>query len=66
MCSGAAKDFGEGGESPGDVQGFTRGDATGDMDAAEVDDGIIDDGEEEELKSEEPEDGESLDQNIDE
>mmetsp|Transcript_20519 Transcript_20519/g.27730 ORF Transcript_20519/g.27730 Transcript_20519/m.27730 type:complete len:240 (-) Transcript_20519:2191-2910(-) len=46
------------------LEGFSRGDATGEIDAAEVDDGIIVDGEEE-MKSEEPEDGESLDQNID-
>ena len=66
LYSGAAKDYGDGGESPtNDLQGFTRGDATGDVDGAEVDDGIIDDGDEE-MKSEEPEDGESLDQNIDE
>merc|ERR1719458_107523 len=47
------------------LEGFTRGDATNEVDAAEVDDEIIDDGYEE-MKSEEPEDGESLDANIEE
>ena len=66
MYSGAARDK-DGGESPS-LHGYTRGTgegATYDHDDAAVDDGIIDDADEE-MKSEEPEDGESLDQNIDE
>ena len=47
-------------------QGFTReADGTGTYEAAEVDDELVAD-EEEEQKSEEPDDGESLDDRIDE
>ena len=50
------------------VQGFSRdfdvNGRTGDVDAAEVDDELVND--EEEMKSEEPDDGEDLDDRIDE
>lgn len=45
------------------LEGFSRGDATGEAEA-EIDDGFVND--EEEIKSEEPDDGESLDANIEE
>ena len=50
------------------LQGFTRDGQTEeyDADAAEVDDAIINDEEDDERRSEEPEDGESLDDRLDE
>ena len=49
------------------LQGFTRDGATHEFDGAEVDDNIVaDDEEDSHNKSEEPDDGESLDDRIDE
>jgi len=63
-CSGGKANDGTFGDEadPNTVEGFTRGDHTMD-DAAEVDDEVVND--EEEEKSQEPEDGEDLDENID-
>ena len=63
MCDGfSAK--GQGADESMAIEGFTRGDATNEHEAA-IDDGIINDDEEEKM-SDEPDDGESLDANLDE
>ena len=67
LCSGGKANEGTFGDEEagghGTIEGFTRGDHTMD-DAAEVDDEVVND--EEEEKSQEPEDGEDLDERIDE
>ena len=68
MCSSGGKNLdsaSHGGEEARTIEGFSRGDPTyeHDVDAAEVEDELVVD---EEEKSEEPEDGESLDERMEE
>ena len=64
FSGGKANEEGTYGENlgPDTIEGYTRGDHTAEVDAAEVDDEIRD----EEIKSEEPDDGEDLDDRVDE